>query len=143
MNENRVFVPKSWGYEDWIVNSPLYCGKLLFIKKEKHTSLHYHKLKTETLYLHSGRLCVTYYDNPQFDRDFLFWDQYLFPWGENPPRQYFGLIQIIMEPGDSFHVPQGRRHTLFGLLDCHLFEFSTEHFDEDSYRVLKGVTTSV
>ena len=44
----------------------------------------------------------------------------------------------ILEPGDTFHVTTGLRHAMLGLLDTEMFEFSTEHFDEDSYRVLKG-----
>jgi ribosomal protein L16 Arg81 hydroxylase len=45
---------------------------------------------------------------------------------------------ITLEPGDTFHVPVGLRHYMYGELDTHMFEFSTQHFDEDSYRVLKG-----
>ena len=30
------FVPKGWGFEKWIVNCEQYCGKLLFIAKEKN-----------------------------------------------------------------------------------------------------------
>ena len=43
-----------------------------------------------------------------------------------------------MEPGDSFHVPVGLKHQMIALEDSELFEFSTEHFEEDSYRVIKG-----
>ena len=49
-------VPKGWGYEKWIVNNEKYCGKLLFFEKGKKCSWHYHKLKHETFYLHSGRI---------------------------------------------------------------------------------------
>ena len=60
MNENRNFVSKGWGYEDWIVNKKEYCGKILFIKKGKRCSWHYHKLKDETFYIQSGKLEVLY-----------------------------------------------------------------------------------
>ena len=36
-------VPKGWGYEKWIVNTPEYCGKLLFFNEGKRCSWHYHK----------------------------------------------------------------------------------------------------
>src|SRR5260370_30961190 len=49
-------VLKGWGREIWIANNPLYCGKILEIRKGKRCSLHFHKLKTESFYLRSGRL---------------------------------------------------------------------------------------
>ena len=32
----------------------------------------------------------------------------------------------------------GLRHQMLALEDTDMFEFSTQHFDEDSYRVIKG-----
>ena len=46
--------------------------------------------------------------------------------------------ELILERGDKFHVYRGLRHQMFALEDTDLFEFSTQHFDEDSYRVIKG-----
>ena len=54
MDDDRIFVSKGWGYEDWIVNKEQYCGKLLFIKKGKKCSWHYHKNKDETFYIQSN-----------------------------------------------------------------------------------------
>ncbi len=51
-------VKKGWGGEVWIANNELYCGKLLRLDKGKKCSLHYHKLKTESFYLHKGRLLM-------------------------------------------------------------------------------------
>ena len=112
-NANRVFVSKIWGWEDWIVNKPEYCGKKLFIKKGKQTSWHYHKIKDEVLYLESGEMEIAYGIKDSFLE---------------------GRRQV-MTPGDSFHVPIGLRHRLIALQDCCIFEFSTEHFDEDSHRL--------
>ena len=56
-------VPKGWGREVWIANGELYCGKVLEILKSK-CSLHYHKLKTESFYLRSGRLKVRLLESP-------------------------------------------------------------------------------
>src|SRR5262249_27199605 len=58
-------VPKSWGRELWIVNNELYCGKILEIHQGSRCSLHFHKLKTETFYLHSGRLRVRVKQAPE------------------------------------------------------------------------------
>ena len=110
------FVPKGWGYEKWIVNSPEYCGKLLFFSKGKRCSWHYHLLKDETFYLQSGKMHLYY----GFDSD-------------------IGLSQSkILEPGDKFHIPRKMRHQMVALVDSELFEFSTQHFDEDSHRIFRG-----
>ena len=46
--------------------------------------------------------------------------------------------QIILKPGHNFHVPVGLRHQMVALEESELFEFSTQHFDSDSYRIIKG-----
>ena len=114
--EERVFVPKGWGYEHWIVNKEEYCGKLLFFKKGKRCSWHYHKLKDETFHVHQGKLQVSHGKGDNID----FSDR------------------IILSSGDSFYVPVGLRHQMLALEDTYMYEFSTEHFDEDSYRIIKG-----
>ena len=59
MTSSIKYVPKGWGYEKWIVNNEMYCGKLLFIEKGKRCSWHYHKIKDETFYLQSGLIFCT------------------------------------------------------------------------------------
>jgi len=118
VTETNKFVPKGWGYEHWIVNKEEYCGKILFFKKNKRCSWHYHKLKDETFYIQSGRLEVLY--------------------GWDDRRTSHFTQKIILEEGDSFHVPVGMRHQMLGLTDVIMFEFSTQHFDTDSIRVMKG-----
>ena len=44
----------------------------------------------------------------------------------------------LKEKGDNFHVYTGLRHQMEALEDTELFEFSTQHFDSDSYRIKKG-----
>ena len=46
--------------------------------------------------------------------------------------------ELILEKGDNFHVYRGLRHQMIALEDTELFEFSTQHFDSDSYRIQKG-----
>ena len=46
--------------------------------------------------------------------------------------------QKIMLPGENFHVYRGLRHQMVALEDSELFEFSTQHFDSDSHRIIKG-----
>lgn len=115
MNSSIKRVDKSWGYELWIANSSDYCGKLLFIEKDKGCSWHYHKLKTETFYIQSGRVLLKY----SYDDDYTI------------------APGIILNKGDKFDVPVLMRHKMIALLDTELFEFSTEHFESDSYRINK------
>ena len=109
-------VPKGWGYEKWIVNTDEYCGKLLHFIKGKKCSWHYHKLKDETFYLQEGKLLVKYSDNDNLDE----------------------ANEVILERGDMFHVYRGLRHQMFAMEDTDMFEFSTQHFDSDSHRIIKG-----
>lgn len=130
LNQNTKFVPKNWGYEFWIANSSLYCGKDLFIKKDKQISLHYHKLKDETFLVQSGQVRLICYQDPDLDRCFKTW--------EDLDQDPIDLDSFILNEGDVFHIPVGMRHTLFAYQDSHVFEFSTQHFDEDSYRILNS-----
>jgi quercetin dioxygenase-like cupin family protein len=107
---------KGWGYEMWIHNDADYCGKLLFFEKGKRCSYHYHKLKIETFYLQDGKMLIMHGDSDNY--------------GE--------AKETLLTAGDVFEVPIGLRHQMVALTDCNLFEFSTQHFEEDSYRVLKG-----
>lgn len=109
-------VEKGWGYEKWIVNKPEYCGKLLFFYVDKKCSWHYHKIKDEVFYLHSGKLMVKY--SMEDDIEYS--------------------SQTLLQPGDCFHINIGLRHQMIALEDSELFEFSTQHFDSDSYRIIKG-----
>jgi len=117
------FVSKGWGYEKWIANSPLYCGKLLFIAKGKKCSWHYHKLKDEVFYIQSGAIELAYG-----------WDE------DKRLSKTTTLIQgdKFQIQGDKFHVPVGLKHQMFALKDTELFEFSTQHFDSDSNRIERG-----
>ena len=76
-------VPKGWGYEKWIVNTDLYCGKLLFIEAGKRCSWHYHKLKDETFYIQSGEVLLIYGESDDMEK----------------------AKMTVLKPGDKFYVP--------------------------------------
>jgi quercetin dioxygenase-like cupin family protein len=115
MNSNDMkFVPKGWGFEKWIVNKEEYCGKVLYFFKDKRCSFHYHKLKDETFYVQSGKILLRYSDTDEPEHE------------------------VILNRGDNFHIYRGLRHQMIALDNTELFEFSTQHFDEDSYRIFKG-----
>ena len=110
-------VEKQWGHELWIHNDPQYCGKLLvFTNAGNKFSMHYHMLKNETWYIQEGSF--------QFD-----WID-----GEKAERCYTQL-----QKGDVVYIQKGLPHQLTALEDNSVvFEVSTEHFDEDSYRVYRN-----
>ena len=116
MKLNSEIHPKGWGYEKWIVNNHLYCGKLPYFHANKKCSFHFHKVKTETFYLQSGLIKV------------------LHSLGDHISQ----AEEVVLKPGDSFHVPVGLRHQMIAMENSELFEFSTQHFEEDSYRIVKG-----
>ena len=109
-------VPKGWGYEKWIVNKEEYCGKLLHMIKGKKCSWHYHTLKDETFYLQEGKILLKYSDEDDIEK----------------------AKEIVLNRGDKFHIYRGLRHQMFALEDTDLFEFSTQHFEHDSNRVIPG-----
>jgi mannose-6-phosphate isomerase-like protein (cupin superfamily) len=109
--EQRVYVEKKWGYEDWIWNGR-YCGKKLFIEKSKECSFHYHKVKDEVMYLERGKVLLTYG-----------WDE-----------DVNAAAQLILMPDMAFHIPPGMWHKFHGLEESMMFEFSTHHSDKDVVR---------
>ena len=121
------YVIKGWGYEKWIVNKKEYCGKLLFFKAGKRCSYHYHKIKDETFYLQKGRMIIRYATEGVYKKR-----------GEKQENWSNVCNTIILEAGQKFYVPVGMHHQMEAITDCELFEFSTEHFEEDSYRITKG-----
>lgn len=109
-------VNKGWGYEKWIVNNKKYCGKLLYFVKGKKCSWHYHKIKEETFYVQSGKILL----NVGWDENIDFSEE------------------VTLVAGDSYHIKPGMKHQMTALEITEMFEFSTEHFEEDSYRIIKG-----
>lgn len=111
-----IRVEKGWGYEKWVVNGPEYCGKVLYFDKGKKCSWHYHILKDETFYIEAGKVQLTYGDTDDIA----------------------AAQTIILNRGDKFHVYRGLRHQVLALENTRLYEFSTQHFDSDSHRVIAG-----
>jgi mannose-6-phosphate isomerase-like protein (cupin superfamily) len=124
------FRSKGWGFERWLDNNQSYCGKLLYFVKDRKCSIHYHLEKEETFYLHRGRLEIRYCDDVEGLK------RQIAKCGERVVHDY--MEKVVMEPGDIFKVPPGRAHQMLALQDSELFEFSTFHKEEDSYRIMKG-----
>jgi len=108
--------PKGWGHEEWIVNSDLYCGKILRFEKDKRCSWHYHNIKDEVFYLLSGKIELKVSDGDDLENS----------------------QTLTLEVGDVFHVKTGMRHQMIALESSELLEISTTHYENDSVRILKG-----
>ena len=110
-------VEKKWGYELWIHNDTDYCGKLLvFTQSGNKFSMHYHMIKDETWYVQEGAFQFDWIDT------------------ENGERLY---TQI--QKGDVIEIKKGLPHQLTALTDnATIFEVSTQHFDDDSYRIYRN-----
>lgn len=106
---------RGWGHEVWIENIPEYCGKILVVEEGKRGSLHFHINKLETMYLEQGHVQLNLID-PETGKEY----------------------QVELHPGDSILIPRGQVHQIVGLSRSVIFEFSTTHEEEDSYRVRKG-----
>ena len=108
-------VPKGWGEELIIENNEMYCGKLLIFKKGCKFSMHYHLIKDETWYVDKG--------------------EFLYKWIDTDTAE---VKEQKLKVGDVVRQRVGQPHQLIALTDGTVFEVSTQHFDDDSYRVMRG-----
>jgi len=100
---------KEWGVETTIVNTDKYCGKLSHVNAGSAGSLHYHKIKDETLYLKEGFVIIELDD-----------------------------AVSLLNPGDSVNIKAGSKHRFTALTNSIIFEFSTNHNDKDVVRLEKS-----
>ena len=111
-------VLKNWGYELWIHNDVDYCGKLLVFTSEGNKfSMHYHMIKDETWFVDKG--------------------EFIYRWIDTETAE---VVEKHLKVGDTVRQLPGQPHQLEALTDGTVFEVSTQHFDQDSYRVWKGDT---
>lgn len=105
---------KSWGWEEWIVNNGMYCGKRLhFEEVSGRTSLHFHVKKHETMYVESGVFNINVVDTTDGS-----------------------TVTHYLSQGDSLVIPPNTPHRIIAMVSPSiLVEFSTHHDDSDSYRV--------
>ena len=108
-------IPKGWGKEMIITNNELYCGKILMFKKGCKFSMHYHLKKDETWFIADGEFLYRWIDTETAD-----------------------IYEEELKPGDVVRQLPGQPHQLMAHTDGSIIEVSTEHFDDDSYRVSKG-----
>ena len=112
---HKRIIPKAWGEEIIIENGEEYCGKILRFKTGAKFSMHFHIKKKETWYVASGRFLLIWIDT------------------RNATEH-----EKELNVGDIIEVDRGDPHQLVSITGGDIFEVSTQHFDNDSYRIRKG-----
>lgn len=115
ISNKKIHVPKAWGEEIIIHNGDGYCGKLLRFRKDSKFSCHFHAIKVESWFINKGRFELITINT------------------RTAARQHINLVE-----GDIIHVERNTPHQLIALEEGEIFEVSTPHNDEDSYRIEKG-----
>ena len=100
-----VRVDKPWGYELLWAKTAHYVGKIIHVNAGHALSLQYHNVKTETVYIASGRVRYEIQD------------------GE-------ALRALDMGPGGRLHIPAGTVHRVTAIEDADIFEVSTPELDD-------------
>ena len=113
--QSPTLVQKGWGHEIVFVNCDEYCGKILHFNKGARFSTHYHIKKKETWYVSSGLFQFVFIDTRNAEQK-----------------------QVMLSKGDTVTNEIGEPHQLVCLEEGDIFEVSTHHCDEDSYRIQKG-----
>jgi mannose-6-phosphate isomerase len=99
-------VEKPWGRELWIAHTEKYALKIIEFRKGTRSSLQYHVVKQEHIYVESGLL--------QMER-------------ENEAGE---MVTLVLHPGDVIDNQPGRKHRVTALEDTRLIEVSTPELDD-------------
>ena len=110
---DRIRKAKKWGWEDWVTNTQLYCGKVLFVRAGAACSYHRH-VKSEHILVFEGSIKMKVGVGEDDHKD---------------------TKEFIMGPGDCIHIESYRWHQFEGITDATLIEFSTQHREADVERM--------
>jgi len=108
-------IKKAWGAELIIHNSDSYCGKLLIFEQGAKFSMHFHHIKKETWYVSEGNFKLKYIDTKDATEH-----------------------EVELESGTIIEIDRCSPHQLSTETGGIIFEVSTPHYDDDSYRIAKG-----
>lgn len=112
--ERRV-IQKDWGWIDWIYNGE-FCGKIIYMKKDRHNSWHYHNLTDEVAYVEDGEVELTY----------------------GLRDDGADAVTKTLKSGEAFHISKGTRHQ-FKSKGVTIYEFSLSMPDSDIVRLTKDL----
>lgn len=108
-------VSKKWGKEFILHNDENFCGKILKFNDGAKCSMHFHLKKFEIFYVIKGQFLLKFIDT-------------------ETATHYEKRINA----GSVIEINQGDPHQLIALTEGEILEISTQHFDNDSYRIGKG-----
>ena len=114
-----VETSKVWGVEIVLAQGPSYCGKKLMINDGGKSSLHFHRSTDETLYVQDGQLVVDVYPEG-YDN------------GSGRRERY------MLDTGKSIRIPPNIPHQFLAITKSEVFEFATQHSQDDIYRLENG-----
>jgi mannose-6-phosphate isomerase len=92
---------KPWGHEILFALTPIYAGKMIFVKQGHRLSLQYHSMKDESMYIYEGEVKM----------------------------EIDGKIRTL-RPGDCIHIPPLTKHRLQSVKDTLLVEVSTPELSD-------------
>jgi len=95
-------VEKPWGREIWLAHEDEYAGKILEINKDEQSSLQYHEIKKESMYVLEGTMKIITGDGSEH----------------------------ILNAGDSITLLPGEVHRLYAIEDLRIIEVSTPELDD-------------
>lgn len=101
----QTIIEKPWGYEEIWCQTPYYVGKIISINKGCKLSLQYHKFKVESIRILKGIIKLHLKEN-----------------GINK--------SVIMNPGDTYYIPNGLIHRFEAIEAAEVLEASTIELDD-------------
>ena len=110
----------------------------MIIKYGKRCSIHYHKKKTETFFVESGILRVLLFPSIVIN-SFEYLKDKIEP-GKLEKQLHKFAEEHILKLEDKLRIEPWTLHQFHGAIEGEtiFFEFSTQHFEDDSYRIVKG-----
>lgn len=118
LEAGKTVVHKIWGTEYWVENNPQYCMKVLMLKPNFESSLHFHNVKKETFLCIEGLVHLEVYPDGVDNH------------GQSQMHLLRGwaMDSVTIEPG----VPH-RFYTFDG--PAKIIEASMHHDDADTVRI--------
>ena len=108
-------VEKGWGGEIIFATHDLYCGKIMYFKKDAKFSMHFHDEKDETWFVLEGKFIVRHINTKDAS-----------------------IHEKELNPGDTWRNYPLEPHQLVCLEEGVIIEVSTPDSVEDNYRVMPG-----
>lgn len=105
------FHNQPWADLVWTMFNGEYAAKRIFFKKGNNSSFHFHCQKSETYFVHSGKLLLRLRAGKGEDRFFA------------------------LKPGQAVDIPPGLMHQAGGLGDTTIMEVSTPDSDKDAFLI--------